>query len=359
MTSRDYRRRLPVTDCTHDPSLVHFAAGVMQVNLMSPRPIMPSHTPRQAAQVVIAILNWNGYALTRACVESLARLSGSNHRILIVDNGSVELEGERLAEELGDNVQALTLPRNLGVGGGYNAGIRWARERGAEYVLLLNNDTIVDDPLLVRRLVDASGPDVFAVGPLIKEIGGRVWSAGGVLDWSTYVTGHLQANEIVSPASPYPVAWIDGSCMLVSVRAAYEIQGFDEIFFLYWEEVDVCVRAWRHGLRCLVEPRASIVHLVGQTARPSQVDHLMLRNSILFMRRHGTLGQNADFLLRQIFWRMPVFLARRVKNRGGVRQSVGMVLRSLAWNFRDAAKVRAWRQMAGGSLTEAQPAEST
>jgi GT2 family glycosyltransferase len=313
---------------------------------------MMSNEPRaDPAELVIAILNWNGYALTRACVESLARLCGPAHRILIVDNGSVEPEAERLAAESGGYVEALTLSRNIGVGGGYNAGIRWARDHGAKYVLLLNNDTLLDDPLLAKRLIDACGPDVFAVGPLVKEPGGSVWSSGGTFDWKTYMSGHQQADGIVSRTSPYPVAWIDGSCMLVSVAAACRLQGFDEVFFLYWEEVDMCVRAWRHGLRCLVEPRASIVHLVGQTARPSQVDHLMLRNAILFMRRNGTRRQNADYLARQICWRLPLFAARRIKHGGGIRESVGMVLHSLVWNLRDAAGKRSWGYKAGGSLS--------
>lgn len=303
------------------------------------------------AELVVAILNWNGYALTRACLESLARLSRPAHRILVVDNGSAEPEAERLADEFGEAVEALSLPRNIGVGGGYNAAIRWARDRGAKHVLLLNNDTLVDDPLLARRLIDACGPGVFAVGPRVMEPNGRLFSAGGKLDWRTSQTSHRQADEITSPTSPYPVAWIDGSCMLVSVAAACELQGFDEVFFLYWEEVDVCVRAWRHGLRCLIEPRATIVHMSSQTARPSQIDHLMLRNAILFMRRNGTRGQNALFLLHLFFWRIPRFVARRIKHRGGVRESVGMVLRSLAWNLRDAARERGWRRRAGGSLT--------
>ena len=312
--------------------------------------VKPSEIRPDSAELVIAILNWNGYALTRDCVESLGRLSGPAHRVLIVDNGSAEREAERLAGEFGEPVEALTLPRNVGVGGGYNAAIRWARDRGARYVLLLNNDTLVDDPLLAERLIAACGPGVFAVGPLVKLPGGRVWTAGGLLKWRTCWTGHLQADEITSPAAPYPVAWGDGACMLVSVASACEMQGFDEVFFLYWEEVDVCVRAWRHELRCLVDPRASIVHLVNQTAPPSQIDYLMLRNAILFMRRNGTRRHNATFLLHLLCWRVPLFVARRIKHGGGVRESTGMVFRSLAWNLRDAARKRGWRLKAQGSL---------
>jgi GT2 family glycosyltransferase len=303
------------------------------------------------AELVIAILNWNGYELTRACIESVARLSGPVNRILIVDNASREPEAERLAAEFHGQVEALTLPRNMGVGGGYNAAIRWARDHGAKHVLLLNNDTLLNDPLMAQRLVDACEPDVFAVGPLIMDPRGKVWSSGGTYDWATYLSGHEQAAGIVSHTDPYTVAWLDGSCMLVSVEAAYAVAGFDETFFLYYEETDVCFRARRQGFRCLVEPRASIVHLVGGTAKPSQVDYYMLRNSMLFVRRNGTRRQNLGFMRRMFWWRMPLFMARRIKHGGGIRASVSMTVGAVLWNVRDAIRKHGWTYKAGGSLT--------
>ena len=126
---------------------------------------MPKVAETEVPELVVAILNWNGYDLTRSCLISALRLAATTFRILVVDNGSAEPEAQRLAGEFGVQVEALALPGNLGVGGGYNAAIRWARDCGAKYVLLLNNDTIVDDPMLARRLIDACGADVFAVGP--------------------------------------------------------------------------------------------------------------------------------------------------------------------------------------------------
>ncbi len=311
---------------------------------------MSDDTHSNQPELVIAILNWNGYALTRACIESLGLLAGPAHRILVVDNGSAEPEAARLAAEFEGKVEALALPRNLGVGGGYNAAIAWARARGSKYVLLMNNDTLLDDPRMAERLIEACGPTVFAVGPLVKDRTGRVWSSGGTFDWKTYMSGHTQAEGIKSTTSPYPVAWIDGSCMLLSVAAACQLGGFDEVFFLYWEEVDLCIRAGRRGLSCLVDPRTSITHLVNQSARPSQIDHLMMRNAILFMRRNGTRRQNAGLLLRMLFHRMPLFAARRIKHGGGIRSSLGMVLSSIGWNLWDAVRKHGWRYKAGGSL---------
>ena len=328
---------------------MHWRANRANVAHSEDGKTMSDEDNEDARDLVIAILNWNGYPLTRACVESVARLSGPAHLVLVVDNASREPEAERLAAEFPD-VQALSLPRNMGVGGGYNAAIRWARSRGAKHVLLLNNDTILDDPLMARRLVDACGPDVFAVGPLIKDPTGKVWSSGGTYDWKNYLSGHEQAAGIVSKTAPYPVEWLDGSCMLVSVEAAYKVQGFDEVFFLYWEETDVCFRARRLGFKCLLEPRASIVHLVGGTAKPSQVDYYMLRNSMLFMRRNGTRGQNIGLLRRLFWWRMPLFTARRIKHGGGIRKSVAMTVGSVLWNVRDAVRKRGWTYKPGGSL---------
>jgi len=316
---------------------------------------MPTAEGPGERRLVIAILNWNGYALTKACLDSLACLDGPPHRLLVVDNASTEPEAEQLAAESGGRVEALTLPRNLGVGGGYNAAIAWGAARGASHVLLLNNDTVVRDPDFAARLVEACGPGVFAVGPVVREPAGQVWSSGGWYDWDDFVSGHTRADGVVSKTTPYEVGWIDGSCMCVSVEAALAIGGFDETFFLYWEETDVCARAWEHGLRCLVQPRTSIVHLVSGTVGPSQADYYKLRNSIFYVRRHGTARQNAEFLARLVSWRVPVFVARRMKHGGGVLRTIRMVADAFAWNVRDAVREGGWTRAANGSLRPAGP----
>ena len=301
------------------------------------------------AELAIAVLDWNGESLTRACVASLGRLQDVKVEILIVDNGSSDPAVDQgLAAELG--VECLRLDRNLGVGGGYNAALRWAHDRGIDRVLLLNNDTVVGDTLLARRLMDACGPNVLTVGPLVLDEDGSVFSAGGTLDWRSAQTGHMRQAQMPAIDTPYPVPWVDGSCLLVSVPLACRIRGFDEEFFLYWEEVDLCIRATRHGFRCLVEPRASIVHLGSRSARPSQVDHLMLRNVILFMRRNARGAELLWFLLHLGLLRIPRFVARRTRRGAPVRESLGMVLRALSWNARDAWRKRSLRPAADGSL---------
>lgn len=104
--------------------------------------------------VAVAVLNWNGFELTRACIRSLASLS-TRHHVFVVDNGSDTPEAQRLRSELA--VVVVALPHNGGVAYGYNAAICHARELGYPYVQLLNNDVINVDSLMLDQLLRGGG----------------------------------------------------------------------------------------------------------------------------------------------------------------------------------------------------------
>src|SRR5207245_6517210 len=133
---------------------------------------------------------------------------------------------------------------------------------------------------------------------------GRFRSAGGRLQGRTARAGHIESDDVAVRPHPYEVAWLDGACLLMSVAAAREIGGLAEDYFLYWEEVDWCVRARRRGFRCVVQPATSIVHLGSATvARPEQLRYWM-RNKLLFMRRNGrrldNLTTDVSFVVRTV-----------------------------------------------------------
>jgi GT2 family glycosyltransferase len=296
--------------------------------------------PRRPA---VAVLTWRGEDTTRRCLASLRVLGEWPEDVLVVDNDSGTGEGSRLADEFG--IAALTLSRNDGVAGGYNAAIGWACRRGYEQILLLNNDVIVSDARLVDRLAQAAGPRVAAVGPVVREADGTVWSAGGRIDW---LTGHARRLHKPLDATPYIVDWVDGSCLLVRIDAVREVGGLSEAFFLYWEEVDWCVRAKRHGLRCVVDPATSVTHLRGASATGRQTRAFALRNSLLFMRRNGGWLSNATSLGAYAIIRVPTFLLRRIREGAPPREALGDAARAVGWNVRDAAGRRAWRRPADG-----------
>lgn len=295
-------------------------------------------------RVVIGVLTWNGYELARACIASLSRLRQWPVPVVVVDNGSRDPEGQRLADEFGPPVEAVTLPQNQLVAGGYNALIRWAAERGASHVLLLNNDTIVTEPEMLDRLVEAAGPTVAAAGPLVLNEDGSHFSGGGTLGRWTGRSGHLRRRQVPTRDRAYEVTWIDGPCMLVSVKVACRTGGLDPEFVSTWEELDWCVRARKHGYRCLVEPRTTIRHLRGRTIPSEQSRMYLFRNAILFARRHADWPQSVTSTLAFFFWTVPeqlIFIRPRVA-------ALKAAWAAVKWNVLDALRRRAWHREAWG-----------
>jgi GT2 family glycosyltransferase len=298
--------------------------------------------------IVIGVLTWNGYELARACIASLSQLNGWPIPVVVVDNGSREPEGERLAREFGPPVEAVTLPENQFPAGGYNAVLRWAAERGASHVLLLNNDTLITDPAMLDRLVAAAGSDVAAVGPLVLTDDGSVFSAGGKLGRWTGRTDHIYRHEMPAQDRPYEVPWIDGPCMLINVKAACVTGGLDPVFVSTWDELDWCVRAGKLGYTSVVEPRTSIRHHRGRTIPSRQFQAYLLRNSILFTRRHASWPQTVTAALYFVFWIVP---ERSISSLPSLSRAAGVAASALAairWNVMDAIRRRAWHRPASG-----------
>ncbi len=137
----------------------------------------------------IIVLNWNSYDVTRDCLLSLRRLEYSQHEVVLVDNGSVDSSPEKLAQEFPE-VRMIRNPTNLGFAGGNNVGIRHALSRGTDYLLLLNNDTVVAPNLLSELVrVSESSPQIGMVNPKIyyAEPADRIWYAGGRYEpWRTF-----------------------------------------------------------------------------------------------------------------------------------------------------------------------------
>jgi GT2 family glycosyltransferase len=299
-----------------------------------------------SVHAAIAVLTWRGEAATRSCLDGLQRLRGWPIPTLIVDNASGTGEGTRLAAESGPSIESLTLVENGGVPAGYNAAIHWAMKRGVTHVLLLNNDVVITEADLLERLLEAAADDVAAVGPIVCDADGSIFSAGGVFDWTRGRSAHLRRP--VRPDMAYDVDWLDGPCLLVSIAAALRVGGLAPEYFMYWEELDWCVRARTLGFHCLVQPRTSIVHLRGTRNPSMNVRYLMLRNGILFMRRNGSLRQNLTSLGWAVGYKSVGMIVKRIRTPQNVPRAVVAVVRAFAWNLRDALRQGRWRVPAEG-----------
>jgi GT2 family glycosyltransferase len=250
-------------------------------------------------QVVIVVLNWNGLPDTLECLESLHRLDYPNCKVVVVDNGSTDGSVPVIRERF-PTVTILEIGENLGYTGGNNVGLRYAPVQGADYALLLNNDTKVA-PDFLHRLVDAAEADplIGMAGPTIYYHAQPdvIWSAGGAIDWrrgSTWMVGLDERDEEQFGTEPRRVDFVTGCAMLVRRTAMEQVGLLDERFFAYYEEAEWCVRIARAGYRIIHVPQAKIWHKIspGEQANSPLIHYYMTRNRLLFLKITGA-GLNA------------------------------------------------------------------
>lgn len=215
---------------------------------------------RNEPNVGIVILNWNNYADTKDCLDSLSEITYENSFVVVVDNGSEDNSGERLANEF-EQCEFVFNEENRGFSGGCNVGIEHALENGADYVLLLNNDIEVSSDFLEPLVQTAESHDkVAAVGGVIYE--GRsndVWDAGG--EMQPLIANVSRYNEVKSK-DEYQTEFVTCAQALLSKEFLQEHR-LDEEYFFGVEEIDLSWRAREEGWKLFTNPDSEVYHDVG------------------------------------------------------------------------------------------------
>lgn len=266
-------------------------------------------------KVDIVILNWNGIQDTRECLQSLRSLSYPNYRIRLVDNGSANNEAALLEKEFPE-VDVIKLDTNTGFCLGNNIGMQKALDEGADYVMLLNNDTLVSADLL-EKLVTQFGilKNAGALSPVIlhypeKE---KVWFS--IAKWeSSWRRGEAQFrlsyNETydqLKQQQPYETEFACGCCLFTSAEMLHKAGLLDEKFFIFYDEADWCARIRKMGYISYIVPSTYIYHKVGSGTPSLVATYLSVRNRLLFMSRHLTFGQKLrswPCILKDYFWHL-------------------------------------------------------
>lgn len=267
-------------------------------------------------KISIIILNWNGMEDTMECLESLKKITYPNYEVILVDNGSKSNDAEVLAQRYGDYIHIIRNDKNYGFAEGNNIGIRYALEHSnPEYILLLNNDTVVHPTFLDKLVEAASGdPRIGIAGPKVYSYDqpDRLQSAGGRLNWwtgdlSLIGWGEVDAGQFEQSAD---VDWVFGCALMIKVRAIEEIGLMSPEYFSLAEETDWCVRCTKAGYRVISVPTARIRHKGGRDI--SRVRgfrfYYIGRNKLLFMKRNATRLQLAVFLPQFFLRHMPLSL---------------------------------------------------
>jgi GT2 family glycosyltransferase len=227
------------------------------------------HTPADP-HVFIVLVNWNGRAVTLECLDSLTRVDYDPLTVVVVDNGSSDGSAEAI-RAAHPEVRLLPLAENRRFAGGNNEGIRYALNEGAEFLLLLNNDTTVA-PDFLRFLVDRmnSTDRCGLVSPKIyyADPPDRIWYAGGRISYWTGTMRHTGIREIDRGQHDIPrdIDYATGCCVLTTAGVIREVGGLDESYFIYTEDADWSVRIKQAGYRLVFEPRARVWHKLSVTA---------------------------------------------------------------------------------------------
>ena len=218
-------------------------------------------------KTAVLLININGYKITKDCIDSVKKNTYRNFEIILLDNGSSDNSGELLRLEYPEIVY-LQSKENLGFAQGCNICAGEALKRGADYLWLLNNDTIIDKNAL-SELISCieSSEDVGAVGSMIYYYGSdkKIWFVRSEITWSHsfrfvrahHINEHDEGTHRIERSD-----YLSGCSMLVK-RDAWEKTGpFDVSYFSYGEEIDWCIRASRKGFKFLAVPSSIVWHKV-------------------------------------------------------------------------------------------------
>lgn len=249
-------------------------------------------------QVHAVIVNWNGASDTIECLRSLKLQRDIHLDIVIIDNASSDVS---LLEEIADlDIDLVKNSRNIGFSAANNIGMRRAISKGADYVLIINNDTIVNDEHLVLKLIDAAetDPSIGLASPTIfyHPATEQIWYAGAQL---TLWHGWKHLHRVPASKLPVDTGYASGCCMLVPRRFMLQVGMLSESYFLGVEDVEWSLRAKKAGWRVVYVPGAALLHKDSMSSRdprgrgtfsPTRI-YYEHRNTIWLIRQYGNWPQ--------------------------------------------------------------------
>ncbi|MBC7926754.1 MAG: glycosyltransferase family 2 protein, partial [Bryobacteraceae bacterium] len=248
-----------------------------------PADILPQ---THAASVVIP--NWNGRDLLEKYLPSVvAAVAGHpGSEVIVVDNGSEDGSADYLRSHF-PQVRLLALPKNLGFGGGSNAGFRAAKN---DIVVLLNSDMRVDSGFLQPLLDGFTDENVFAVSCQIFFTDPHKVREETGLTQATWSGGQLRVRHRIDEAvtDAYPCFYAGGGSSAYDRRKFLELGGFDHLFRpFYLEDTDLGMMAWKRGWKVLYQPQSIVFHehrgTIGRKFSPSYVQGVLKKNFALFV----------------------------------------------------------------------------
>jgi hypothetical protein len=270
-------------------------------------------------KVSIIIVNWNGLEDTSECLESLKKISYPNYEVIVVDNNSTGDDVRVLREKFADYIHVIENDKNYGFAGGANIGMSHAMaDSQSDYILLLNNDTVVDTDFLTF-LVEAAesqksaglvgGKTYFLNDPNQIQI---VWGKTNLWHWQLFLpVPRYSSYRKIADKGQYDylkdVEWVSGCAILIKKKVIDKIGLLEESYFGGLEDFDYCFSARKAGFIVLYTHRANVWHKNAQSFNKVKGYRAFLdaRNRFIFMKRHAGKPQYILFVLNFVmvyFW---------------------------------------------------------
>ncbi len=274
-------------------------------------------------KIAIVTVDYNGHEDTLSLLKSARKLDADNFCLkwFLVDNGSDTPLEDQKPEKIIDNIEVLQTGTNKGYAGGCNFGIKYALNWGADYILLINNDTLIGDNSLVKKLREVMKADkkIGIVSPKIyfasgyefykerykpQDKGKVLWYAGGYFDKRNVLVVHRGIDEVDSGAfdKTEEIDFISGCCLLLRSSIFEKIGFFEEKLFAYFEDVDFVIRAKEAGYKMYYCGNTFLFHKVSRTAGigSTLTDYLLTRNRLYVGMKYLSL-RTKFALARQTF----------------------------------------------------------
>jgi len=280
---------------------------------------------KKSSKIFIILLNWNGKKDTLECLASLEKIKNPRFSTVIVDNGSID-DSVKTLREAYPQIPIIETKANLGFAGGNNVAIEWALQKRADWIFLLNNDTIVDPDVLTAFLEAAS------IDPFPKVLGAKIYRyhdpqiidhLGG--QWNPKIAEFESCNsgkvdDGISYENREKVDYACGAALFIH-RSVFESIGLLEPrFFLFWEETDFCTRARRAGFEVWTAPQAKIWHKVSSsfTGGKPHMHYFWWRSRLLWIERNCSTEEKKELyrniIIPELWKSMRHYLLRSIQS---------------------------------------------
>jgi len=288
-------------------------------------------------KVAVIILDYKNKTDTLVCIASIGKLLLNDIAlsIVLVNNDTANTYTKDMFPS-SFPLKLINNSTNTGYAGGNNTGIEYALSEEVEYILIINNDTIVD-PSLITQLLEVlqNNKDVGIVSPKIyfakgsefhkntytkDELGKVLWYAGGIMDWKNVLGRHRGVDEV--DRGQYEMTeetdFATGCCMMFRAETIKHVGMFDERYFLYYEDSDLNQRMKKKGYKIVYAPKAVLWHKnAGSTGGSGSTlqDYYITRNRLLFGMKYAPLRSKLALLRESI----RLLLTGRVWQKIGIK----------------------------------------